>query len=116
MALDKDWTAAVGNRWKSRKIWEQLLKILGKEGAKPRVSGILFKAVMQAVLIFRGIDVGDEPLHRMVPEGFLTQSRHTYQWKAASLVARRKSGIFTFEYGDAGGGFLGCGGVCTDEA
>ena len=36
----------------SRKSWAQLTRILGREGANLRVSGMFFKAVVQAVLLF----------------------------------------------------------------
>ena len=36
---------------RKRKVWLSI--ILGREGVKPRVSGMFFKAVVQAVLIFR---------------------------------------------------------------
>ena len=54
-ASDENWTSVVGNIWKARKIWSQLTSILGRYGAIPRVSGMLFKALVQAVLLF-GLD------------------------------------------------------------
>ena len=47
-----DCTEVVGNLCKARNSWERLSKILGREGANPRVSGMLFKVMVQAVLIF----------------------------------------------------------------
>ena len=47
-----DWPAVAGNLVKGRKIWRQLTKILSREGADKRVSGNLFKAVVQQVLLF----------------------------------------------------------------
>ena len=44
-AKDDDWPAMVVNLWKVRKI-------LSREGADPKVSGNVFKAVTQAVLLF----------------------------------------------------------------
>ena len=38
-ASDDYWPEVLGNLWKPRKIWAQLLKILGREGASLRVSG-----------------------------------------------------------------------------
>ena len=40
MAADVDWPEVVGNLRKARKSWAQLIRILVREGAKPRVSGI----------------------------------------------------------------------------
>ena len=52
MAADDDWPAVVGNLKKARKSWACLTRSLRREGANPRVSGMVFKAVVQAVLIF----------------------------------------------------------------
>ena len=38
--------------WKYRKKWVKMLMILGQEGADLRMLGKIFKAVMQAALIF----------------------------------------------------------------
>ena len=51
-AADDNWKAVVGNIWKERKSLALLERILGWEGAIPLVSGMLFKAVVQAVLLF----------------------------------------------------------------
>ena len=51
-ASDNDWLAVVGNTRKNRKSWVCLTRILRREGAIPRVSGMFFKAVVQAVLLF----------------------------------------------------------------
>ena len=48
-----DWLAVVGNLGKARKSWGRLSRILIREGADPRVSGYFYKAVAQAVLLFR---------------------------------------------------------------
>ena len=52
-AVDNDWLIVVGNLSKAQKSWARLGRILGREGANPRVLGIVFKAVVQAVLLFR---------------------------------------------------------------
>ena len=41
----------VGNMMKASKSWARLLIIMGSEGENKRVSGIFFKAVVQAVLL-----------------------------------------------------------------
>ena len=53
MAADDDWSAVLGNLRKVRKSWERLASIMRWEGANPRLSGMFFKAVLQAVMIFR---------------------------------------------------------------
>ena len=37
---------------KARKQWVKMLQILGQEGANMRVSGVFYKAVIQARLIY----------------------------------------------------------------
>ena len=49
---DYDWPAVAGNLVKARKSWDQLTRILSREGADKRVSGTFFKAVIQQVLLF----------------------------------------------------------------
>ena len=51
-AGDDDWPAVAGNLAKARKIWGGLQGILRREGATPRISGNVFKAVVQQVLLF----------------------------------------------------------------
>ena len=52
-SLDNDWPAVEGNLREARKKWAWLLRILEQEGENPWVSGMFFKAVVQAVLLFR---------------------------------------------------------------
>ena len=51
-SLDDAWPELVGNLNNVRKRWVWLSIILRREGEKPRVLGMLFKAVVQAVLLF----------------------------------------------------------------
>ena len=50
---DNNWTAVAGNLQKSRKSWGKVSHILSREGADLKVSGHLFTAVAQVVLLFR---------------------------------------------------------------
>ena len=52
MAGDDECPAVMINLKKVRKSWAQLTRILGREGANLRVSGMFFKAVVQVVLLF----------------------------------------------------------------
>ena len=52
IASDDDWTAVVGNLQKAQKSWTRLERIMRREGSSPRVSGMLFNAVVQEVLLF----------------------------------------------------------------
>ena len=53
MVGDYNCLAAMINLKKARNSGSQLTRILGREGANLRVSNMLFKAVVQAVLLFR---------------------------------------------------------------
>ena len=52
-AKDDEWTEVVGNLSKAQKSLARMERIMVREGANPRVSGMFFKAVVQAVLLFR---------------------------------------------------------------
>ena len=47
-----DWSAVAGKLSNARKIWMRMTIILIQEGADPKVLGLLFKAVVQTVLLF----------------------------------------------------------------
>ena len=53
MVGDNNWPEVTGNLSTSSKIWMQMTRILIQEGENPKVSGLLFKVVFQAVLLFR---------------------------------------------------------------
>ena len=50
---DDDWPAVVGNLRKARASWGRLARILGREGADPKVSRNFYIAVTQQVLLFK---------------------------------------------------------------
>ena len=49
---DDYWFTVVRNLAKAQAVKWRLTRILSREGAAPRVSGVLFKAVVQSVLLF----------------------------------------------------------------
>ena len=49
---DDDWPAVAGNLRKARVTWGRLARILGWEGADPKVSHKFYIAVTQQVLLF----------------------------------------------------------------
>ena len=51
-ATDDDWTAVAGNTKKARRSWGGLAKVLGREGAEPKVLWTFYISVTQAVLFF----------------------------------------------------------------
>ena len=77
----------VGNLRKAWKSWDRLLRILGREGASPRVSGMFFKAVVQAVLFFWGGGVGDDPSHRPQTGGVQAQGSATDHREVATAAS-----------------------------
>ena len=50
---DDDWPAVAGNIRKVRVSWGRLARVLGREGADPKVSRSLYTSVTQQVLLFR---------------------------------------------------------------
>ena len=50
--MDDDWLAVVGNIRKARANWGRLARILGQEGADPKVSRSFYTAVTQQVILF----------------------------------------------------------------
>ena len=49
---DKNWLDVAVNLRKAQNIWTRMTRILVREGADPRISGLFFKAAIQAVLLF----------------------------------------------------------------
>ena len=49
---DDDWPAVAGNIWKARASWGRLARVLGREGADPKVSRSFYSDVTQQVLLF----------------------------------------------------------------
>ena len=47
------WPVVVDKLWKDRKKWYQMYSIIRREGANARTASSLFKAFVQAVLLFR---------------------------------------------------------------
>ena len=51
-ATDDDWPAVAGNIKKARRIWGRMARVIGREGADPKVSRTFYIAVTQVVLLF----------------------------------------------------------------
>ena len=51
-AGDNDWPEVAGDLEKARRSWGRLQRILRREGATPRISESLYKAVVQQVMLF----------------------------------------------------------------
>ena len=50
---DNYWTEVADSLRKARNSWRRMSRILGQEGGYPNISGLFFKAVAQAVFLFR---------------------------------------------------------------
>ena len=50
-ATDDDWPALIQNLTKARVDWRKMTRIPSREGARPRVSGLFFKADIHSVLL-----------------------------------------------------------------
>ena len=51
-ATDDNWPAVAGNIKKARRSWGRLARVLGREGADPKVSRTFYTDVTQQVLLF----------------------------------------------------------------
>ena len=49
---DSDWPALQKNLTKARQRWASISRLLGREGATPKVSGYIYKAAILTVLLY----------------------------------------------------------------
>ena len=49
---DNNWPAEIRNLAKAQAVWRRMMRILSREGARPRLYGFLFKVLVQSVFIF----------------------------------------------------------------
>ena len=52
-ATDKDWPDVVSKLDRAKTVWRRMSPIISRERVTPWVSGFFFKAVIQAIPIFR---------------------------------------------------------------
>ena len=87
-AVGDDWPVVMGNLKKERKSWSWLTRTLGREGRNLRVSGMFFKAVVQAVLIF-----GSETWVMTPRMGHALGSfQNVFAWQITGRQPRRREG------------------------
>ena len=77
-AGEDSWPAVVGKLGKDRKSWVQLTRILVWEGADPRVSNMVFKALVQVVLL-----LGSET---WILTPHMEWSLHSFQHRVSSRI------------------------------
>ena len=51
-STDSDWPALFYNLRKARAKWARVSRMLAREGANPRISGMFYKAIVMSVLLF----------------------------------------------------------------
>ena len=100
---DDYWPMVVGILRKARKSWERLSRILGRDGANLRVSGIFQGGGAGGTAYWVG-DMGDDSPHVPGTGGVSAQGIHTDHWEASPEVIGRDLGVPTIRDGDAGGG------------
>ena len=81
-ASDDNYPVVVGNLRKALKSWTRIERILIREGAIPRVSGIFFKAVVQAVILF--------PLEIWVMTSRMVRALGSFQHRVARWITGRQ--------------------------
>ena len=83
-AGDDDWKEVAGNLQKARKSWGRMLSILIQEEVDPKVSGKFFKALVQAVLLFRA------EMWVLTPR--MERALIIFQYRVARWLIRRHQG------------------------
>ena len=96
MALDDVDTQAIqANMKKARKSWKLLSRLLRAEGASPRVSGMFYKAVVMAILLFSSETWNLTPTALKRLEGF--HIRHAYRMAKVNKPRRNPhTGVWTY--------------------
>ena len=106
LAADNNWLAVVKNLSWARTIWRRMLRILRREGAAMWLSGLFFKAVVQAVLLLGLETLVVTTLTGKALGGFQTQvarrlipRRTQYgKWRYTSTeTAREEAGFLKME-------------------
>ena len=108
-ATDDNWPEVVRNLDRANKVWSRMSRILSRERAVPRVSGFFFKAVIQAVMLFRaetwvvtyrmGKALGR--FHTQVTRRLMVQLPHRTtdgKWRyTLAAASREEAGFLTME-------------------
>ena len=92
-ATDNDWTEVVRNLSWERVVWNRMTRILSREGAEPQVSVLLFKAVVQAVLLFGSETLVVTPRMGRTLGGFRDQVERCLTGR---LTRRKPDGNWTY--------------------
>ena len=91
-STDNDWPALYRNLTKARQRWASISRILAREGASPRVSGMFYKAVVQSTLLFSCETWVVTPSMWVALNGF----HHRIARRIAGSRPRRENGVWTY--------------------
>ena len=83
---DSNWAALYKNLRKARTQWTKLARILVRDGATPRISGLFYKAVVQAVLLYGCETWVISPTMLKMLEGFHHRAARRISGKRPRLV------------------------------
>ena len=103
-AADDDWPAVVRNLSRARAMWKRMTRILSREGAELQVSVFFFKAVVQAVFLFRSETCVVTPRMVRVLGGFQDQvaQRLTGRLAKRKTVVKWEYNLLTMEMEEVG--------------
>ena len=105
-ATDDDWPEVMKKLARAKTVWIRMLRILIREGATPWVSGLFFKDVIQAVLLFGAETWVVTPRMGKDLGGFQTQVSIRLTGTAPAEDNGRDVEIHLVGGGKGGGGFL----------
>ena len=106
-AGDGDWLAVVGNLGKARKSWGRLSRILSREGADLKVSGIFYKAVAHAVLLFGAETLVLTPRMEPALDSFQHRILQRITQEATAETGGWELGVSASDGGNGGSGLRG---------
>ena len=91
---DSDWPAVYKNLKKAREKWAMVSKVLMREGASPRVSGLFYKVVVQSVLLYGSESWVVTPAMLKVLSSF----HHQVACQITNRMARKVNGNWYYPY------------------
>ena len=91
---DNDGPAIRANLTKARKTWARISRVLREDSVPPRVAGMFYKAVIQAVLLYGSESWNTTTSSRKVLEGFHLRAA----WRMAIVNKPRRNPDNTWTY------------------
>jgi len=109
-STDDDWPALYRNLSRARKRWGQVRRVLTRDGATPKISGMFYKAIVQSVLLYGCETWTITPRMLTALRGFhhqvarriavrLPNKLRDGSWNYPRIeVARSEAGLYTIEH------------------